>query len=369
MKLKGLFYLFAVAAIGFMVAAGCEPTNPVVAPQITNITFTECNKNLLKSADGTTDRVDVEFTNAGVNITHYGLEVNCAFDTVLVTQNLQNGVLNITEQGEPNNANCICHTDVSYSINGISKNNVDSIIINGEVVWRANEPTEQITKIHFSITGGRMGDINGRMLNISADSLWFWAGNIYDSAIPCNIEMQTSSSLWAQIVNTCNISILKKVQSGNATAPVDGIDDMFTITTNKGEYNVLNGYGDAYEQLSGFFNQIYTLVKDLSMQQFCCRLDQITDDYSARFLSIPIDAFFASIKDANYTDQQKIQSFVDWLNIQDCIVDAQIICVSCITTLPAQSEISITFLKNGQQVTKILDIIMYDIPHFSGMHD
>jgi hypothetical protein len=55
-----------------------------------------------------------------------------------VAQNLQNGVLNITETGEPNNANCICTTDVSYSISGIAEIDIATITINGEVVWTAN---------------------------------------------------------------------------------------------------------------------------------------------------------------------------------------------------------------------------------------
>ena len=142
MKSKGLFYLFAVAALGFMVATGCEPTNPVVVPQITNVTFTECN-NEVGTRDITDNSVVVVFTNSGVNITHYGLVVSCDFDTVIITQIFENGVLTITERGEPNYANCICHTDVSYTISGISESNVNKIVINGNVVWTAGEQPPQ----------------------------------------------------------------------------------------------------------------------------------------------------------------------------------------------------------------------------------
>jgi len=174
--MKSLKFFFLAALAGMMFAS-CENNNPVATSQVSNITFTECNKNLLKSADGTTDRVDVEFTNIGVNITHYGLEVHCDFDTVLVTQNLQNGVLNITEQGEPNNAKCMCNTDVSYSINGISKNNVDSIVINGEVVWRANQQPENSLIGKWSVTPSYCSsiEITANNINFLVESNETWS--------------------------------------------------------------------------------------------------------------------------------------------------------------------------------------------------
>jgi hypothetical protein len=47
--------------------------------------------------------------------------------------------LNITQQGFPNQADCVCYTDVSYTISGISQREVNVIFINGEQVYCYND--------------------------------------------------------------------------------------------------------------------------------------------------------------------------------------------------------------------------------------
>jgi len=123
--------------------ASCEKntSDKVNTPQVKNLTFEECIDVTLYLPPA---KFSIEFTNEGVNITHYLLKVNCAFDTVLITQNFENGVLNIIEQGEPNSANCICQTNVSYTISGISEQDVDQIVINGEVAWTAKQQPENL---------------------------------------------------------------------------------------------------------------------------------------------------------------------------------------------------------------------------------
>lgn len=137
MKVKNLFFLVLTAAF----AVSCEnPSVEVVTPQVNNITFEECIdvSNYVPPA-----RFSVEFTNEGVNITHYLLQVNCMFNNVLINSTFDNRVLNITELDEPNSiANCICYTNVSYTINGISKNDIDTILINGEVAWSASQSAD-----------------------------------------------------------------------------------------------------------------------------------------------------------------------------------------------------------------------------------
>ena len=74
--------------------------------------------------------------------------------------------------------------------------------------------------------------------------------------------------------------------------------------------------------------------------------------------TIPIiNDYLASLK-SNLNDKEKLQSLTEWLKSSSCIIDANILCVSCIYTLPAQSEISFSF-KEGE-VTKVvtLDISM-----------
>ena len=112
--------------------------NELETQQVPDVISTPCKQGILKSS-GFSDNVVVEFTNEGVHITHYNFEVPCDFTTVNVTHTFVNGVLNITQQGFPNQANCICHTDVSYTITGISKNEINVIFINGEQVYCYNE--------------------------------------------------------------------------------------------------------------------------------------------------------------------------------------------------------------------------------------
>jgi hypothetical protein len=122
-------------SLGVFLAVSCEKKEQ--EPQVSDVSFTPCQQSILKS-DSLSDKVDVEFTNNGVKITHYNFAVTCDFTTVDVTHTFVNGVLNITQQGSPNQANCICYTDVSYTINGISQNEVNVIFINGVQVYCHN---------------------------------------------------------------------------------------------------------------------------------------------------------------------------------------------------------------------------------------
>ena len=110
--------------------------------QVPNISWTPCEQDILKSS-GLSKKVDVEFTNKGVQITYNNLEVSCDFTTVNVAHTFVNGVLNITQQGFPNLANCVCYTDVSYTIGEISQNEVNVIFINGEQVYCYNNGSNQ----------------------------------------------------------------------------------------------------------------------------------------------------------------------------------------------------------------------------------
>ena len=121
-------------SLGMFLAISCE-NREQQEPQVSNVCFTPCQQGILRS---NSPSVDVGFTNEGVQITYYNFAVTCDFTTVNVTHTFENGVLNITQQGSPNEANCICHTDVSYTITGISQNEVNVIFINGEQVYCYN---------------------------------------------------------------------------------------------------------------------------------------------------------------------------------------------------------------------------------------
>jgi hypothetical protein len=109
----------------------------IIESQVSNVSFTPCQQNKLKNGE-LSGKVDVEFTKNGVQIMYYGFAVTCDFTTVDVTHTFVNGVLIITQQGSLNQANCICYTDVSYTIEWISQNEVNVIFINGEQVYCHN---------------------------------------------------------------------------------------------------------------------------------------------------------------------------------------------------------------------------------------
>ncbi len=103
-----------------------------------NISFTPCQQNKLKNSE-LSGNVAVMFTDMGIQIKYSDFEVTCDFTTVNVTHTFLNGVLNISQQGSPNQANCVCYTDVSYSIDGIFQDEVNIIFINGVQVYCFND--------------------------------------------------------------------------------------------------------------------------------------------------------------------------------------------------------------------------------------
>lgn len=69
------------------------------------------------------------------------------------------------------------------------------------------------------------------------------------------------------------------------------------------------------------------------------------------------------------SENEKLEQLRDWLNCKSCVSSAEIHCSSCIYTNPAQSELKISFIVNGQQVEKCLDIIMDEPLRVGGYHD
>lgn len=128
--------LAILLSLGVFLAVSCEKSEQ--NPQVSNVSFTTCKEDILKSSS-LTNNVDIKFTNKGVQITYYSFAVTCDFTTVNITHTFDNGVLNITQQGFPNQANCICYTDVSYNIDEIIQNEVNVIFINGEQVYCHND--------------------------------------------------------------------------------------------------------------------------------------------------------------------------------------------------------------------------------------
>lgn len=66
---------------------------------------------------------------------------------------------------------------------------------------------------------------------------------------------------------------------------------------------------------------------------------------------------------------EKLEKLRDWLKCKSCVSSAEIHCNSCIYTNPAQSELIISFIVNGQQVEKCLDVIMGEPLSVRAYHD
>jgi len=60
----------------------------------------------------------------------------------------------------------------------------------------------------------------------------------------------------------------------------------------------------------------------------------------------------------NLGDKEKLEKLCEWLEKYDCILDVDLFCVSCIYTLPAHSEMDVTFSTDNGSITLILCISM-----------
>jgi len=74
--------------------------------------------------------------------------------------------------------------------------------------------------------------------------------------------------------------------------------------------------------------------------------------------TIPIINNYLAGQKSKLDDEEKLEALIKWLKSCPCVVDATILCVSCIYTFPAMSEISISFEENEKKVELILDILM-----------
>lgn len=90
---------------------------------------------------------------------------------------------------------------------------------------------------------------------------------------------------------------------------------------------------------------------------------------NGNFGQIPssMQTFVASISNSQ-SDSAKMQKIAKWLNCQPVVSSANILCISCIETLPEQSEINFTVQHNGQDTTLVLDILMSNPLSVANIH-
>ncbi len=84
--------------------------------------------------------------------------------------------------------------------------------------------------------------------------------------------------------------------------------------------------------------------------------------------TIPIMNDFLKGLPNGLSEEQKLQALTKWLKSSPCIIDAVILCNSCIYTNPAMSEIMISFKENGITKDLILDIVMESQLQVSYIH-
>ena len=96
---------------------------------------------------------------------------------------------------------------------------------------------------------------------------------------------------------------------------------------------------------------------EIDNKEFCLYLNSENMDET-----IPvINEYLESLLN-NLSDKQKLEQLTNWLKSAPCIIDATIVCESCISGMntPTMSEILISFEENGIVKDFIYDIVMTD---------
>jgi hypothetical protein len=73
--------------------------------------------------------------------------------------------------------------------------------------------------------------------------------------------------------------------------------------------------------------------------------------------------------DKDLPDAQKLEDLKEWFKCKSCVSSVEILCNSCIYTLPAQSELRIHFIVNGQKKELTADISMSNPLRFLRYHE
>ena len=94
---------------------------------------------------------------------------------------------------------------------------------------------------------------------------------------------------------------------------------------------------------------------EIDNEEFCLYLNSESMDET-----VPIINNYLTILQNSLSDKQKLQQLTGWLKSAPCIIDATIICESCISGMytPTMSEIMISFEENGIVKDFIFDIVM-----------
>ena len=104
--------------------------------------------------------------------------------------------------------------------------------------------------------------------------------------------------------------------------------------------------------------------KDITLDEKFCALVS-SQNYEAT--GSLIDNFLSTLVNDNQDDNLK--KLKDWMEAKSCVDSTTILCNSCIYTYPAQSELRVTFISNGQKTSMTMDIIMSKPLKFRAYHE
>ena len=107
--------------------------------------------------------------------------------------------------------------------------------------------------------------------------------------------------------------------------------------------------------LLGFIGCNKEEVIEISSEEFCLHLNSENMDET-----MPVINEYLEKLPNNLSNKQKLLQLTRWLKSASCIIDATILCESCIygMYIPTMSEILITFEENGIREDFIYDIVM-----------
>lgn len=105
---------------------------------------------------------------------------------------------------------------------------------------------------------------------------------------------------------------------------------------------------------------VYSCKKDNNGKTNCSLIKQAVAEGQTEVLKTEVDKMIQRLtlsSSGTYIEQEKnLNKFVNAL--KDCDdVEASLLCVWCIQTLPEQSEVNIKFTLNGSEINKVIDLI------------
>ena len=130
MKTSNIISLLSAALLSgaLLLFAGCEKEKPNNKNSTTdelyidNVHFTDCISQKKHHQKGSVnpDSITVKFENNTIFITHYYMNVNCAWQDIIVQCRLSNDSIFVNELEQcPVQADCFCETNNSFEIKNI----------------------------------------------------------------------------------------------------------------------------------------------------------------------------------------------------------------------------------------------------------